>query len=564
MVQTAIATAPNPLSSWKFQGLRGFCHSCLQEGRIESPGLEASKCRSCGWIKGGDLAERVIKGVYGSPREIHSSLIPLDGSKRPVNELGKLAPDWLERRWELPELADLIRRGKAKAIGIRTGSESGIFCCDFDGPGSEAIWAELSGGEPLPDSLAWSSGRDGHFQIAFRLPEDFPWERARKIFVTDRRESGGGRLEIRGDGHQSVLFGLHPSGSEYQWFGRSREILLAPSWLQELMIDSDSAAIAESPAPAPAPERITITKPCIFPTALWPAYKNLLKIWLLARGLDFGKGQGWASVPLAELCELLGRAPSTIWRYLKKASDAGLIRHYEISGDHATIYYSSLRRVALAAGIEGKIGGAICALEIADLKNLSIRCSEAILLDRQQQSWWAAKEALKGAAAAENQKSAPGREKPPEIPKASEILNLAALRKPASRVLGRFGNFGRFIGISEGFHPFGGNQAGAAEMRRSCTKTIQRHCDPEYRENRNLGEFEKGQLAQRIQKDPSFPKFLAKSGISELAAEASRYLIVGERQVFFALCNLYEFGIQLVRKPHLRKRSAHKPSPPRV
>lgn len=538
---------------------------------IEFPGLEASQCRSCGWVPGGDLTERVIKGVYSTPHEIRSSLIPLDGSKRPINELGKLAPDWLERRWELTELADLIRRGKAKAIGIRSGSESGIFCVDFDGPGSENLWAELSGGEPLPDSLAWSSGRDGHFQTAFRLPEDFPWERARKIFVADRREAGGGRLEIRGDGHQSVLFGAHPSGSEYRWFGRSREILEAPEWLQKLMIDEDiPGVIAESTSPAPTPTpKITkpspkITKPCIFPTALWPAYKNLLKIWLLARGLDFGKGQGWASVPLAELCETLGRAPSTIWRYLKKARDAGLLRHYEISGDHATIYYSSLRRVALAAGIEGKIGGAICALDIADLKNLSIRCSEAILLDRQQQSWWAAKEALKGAAAAENQKSAPGREKPPEIPKASEILKLAALRKPVSRVLGRFGDFGRFIGISEGFHPFGGNQAGAAEMRACCEKTIQRHCDPEYRKNRNLGEFDKGQLAQRIQKDPSFPKFLAKSGVWELATEASRYLIVGERQVFFALCNLYKFGIQLVRKPHLRKRALTKISPPRV
>ena len=110
-------------------------------------------------------------------------------------------------------------------IGLATGSVSGVFVVDLDGPDGVASWdsaAETRG----VTTLRQATGRDGGGEhLFFRTYGEPVKNRAALLFGVD----------IRGDGGYVVLPpSIHPTGRPYRWVGTA-PIAEAPEWLRELV-----------------------------------------------------------------------------------------------------------------------------------------------------------------------------------------------------------------------------------------------------------------------------------------------------------------------------------------
>ena len=97
--------------------------------------------------------------------------VAVDGQKRPYQ------PEWQKHPLSKAELTAELQSGRAKAIGVCCGVPSGgLLFVDHDGKSASDILAQW--GCPvssLPRSLVVKSGRDGRFQIIYRIPEQY-WD----------------------------------------------------------------------------------------------------------------------------------------------------------------------------------------------------------------------------------------------------------------------------------------------------------------------------------------------------------------------------------------------------
>ena len=143
---------------------------------------------------------------------------------------------------------------KATAIGVLAGPASGgLLFVDHDGISATEVLEKI--GAPLrelPKSIAVTSGRDGRFQIIYRVaPEFWPAMKGRRVIKSGKQDADGKaeQLELRWVGHQSVVIGAHPSTSGYRWL-RDR----APG--QQALADAPLVLIEqllEEPEPDPTP-----------------------------------------------------------------------------------------------------------------------------------------------------------------------------------------------------------------------------------------------------------------------------------------------------------------------
>ena len=174
-------------------------------------------------------------------------LVAVDGRKRPYQ------PTWQANPLSKDQVAAEIRAGRAKAVGVIAGPTSGLLFVDHDGISATQKLEEL--GLPLrqlPKSLAMTSGKDGRFQIIYRVPQQF-WHAmvGRRVFKTGATDAQGKaeQLELRWTGHQSVVVGAHPETTGYRWLtgrGPAEQALAdAPMELIELLL--------EQPDPEPTP-----------------------------------------------------------------------------------------------------------------------------------------------------------------------------------------------------------------------------------------------------------------------------------------------------------------------
>ena len=164
--------------------------------------------------------------------------VAVDGQKRPYQA------QWQKHPLSKAELAAELQAGRAKAIGVCCGVPSGgLLFVDHDGKSASDILAQW--GCPvssLPRSLVVKSGRDGRFQIIYRIPEQY-WDaiatRKYKTGVIDA-EGKPEQIELRWNGLQSVVAGAHPLTSGYFWVkGRGpgeQELAEAPLCLIERML----------------------------------------------------------------------------------------------------------------------------------------------------------------------------------------------------------------------------------------------------------------------------------------------------------------------------------------
>ena len=160
------------------------------------------------------------------------ALVAVGHDKRPYQ------PEWQKNPISRTDLAAEIESGRAVAIGVIAGPQSGgLLFVDHDGLGASEVLEQL--GAPLrdlPKSWAVTSGRDGRLQIIYQVPEPF-WA---TIKTTKLRSSvKGEQLELRWAGCQSVVAGAHPITGAYRWLkGRSPSelpIAEAPSLLLQQM-----------------------------------------------------------------------------------------------------------------------------------------------------------------------------------------------------------------------------------------------------------------------------------------------------------------------------------------
>jgi hypothetical protein len=164
-------------------------------------------------------------------------LTPVNGKKIPYRQCWQS-----EQPVSHEEIAKDIRSGKAKGVGLRTGRISGgIIAIDADGPAAHEKILELSNGEALPNTVAFSSNRPGRCQYLFYIPPKY-WEAIHTTKIPTGIKDDNGKeqkLELRWNGCQSVLPpSAHPSAGVYQWRKSFKEVAIAPApmWIIEAML----------------------------------------------------------------------------------------------------------------------------------------------------------------------------------------------------------------------------------------------------------------------------------------------------------------------------------------
>lgn len=173
---------------------------------------------------------------------------------------------WQDHPLTKEQAAAEITAGRARAIGVVAGPASGgLLFVDHDGISATAKLQDLGIAlSTLPKSVSFTSGRDGRFQIVYRVPQEYwPALRSRRVFYTGKSDDEGKReqLDLRWQGHYSVVIGHHPQTSGYRWFrGTSpadRAVADAPLALIELLLDT--------PEPEPAPLLAPLAQPAALP-----------------------------------------------------------------------------------------------------------------------------------------------------------------------------------------------------------------------------------------------------------------------------------------------------------
>ena len=182
---------------------------------------------------------------------------PVGDAKVPIDpRTGENFTGWTHTPYKLHQICSM--NGVVKAVGLMTGKVSETMAIDFDGVGSDQTFELRTGHKvsDLPDSISWTSQREGRHQVAYRVPMSF-WQRLSNKKVL-KPEGGGteGQVELRWNGHQSVVVGHHPKTDGYVFMpGRSpseQELATAPEWLLELML-APVIKKDETPTSSPTP-----------------------------------------------------------------------------------------------------------------------------------------------------------------------------------------------------------------------------------------------------------------------------------------------------------------------
>ncbi len=193
------------------------------------------------------MTQQLLEQLQALPE--HWPLVAVDGNKRAYQKA------WQTNPLNKEQVAAEISAGRAQAVGVIAGPASGLLFVDHDGISATAELERL--GLPLrdlPKSLAMTSGKDGRFQILYRVPADFHHAlKGRRVFKTGTLDAQGKaeNLDLRWAGHYSVVVGAHPETTGYRWLkgrGPTEQALAeAPTALIELLLDQPD------PDPDPAP-----------------------------------------------------------------------------------------------------------------------------------------------------------------------------------------------------------------------------------------------------------------------------------------------------------------------
>lgn len=118
-----------------------------------------------------------------------------------------------------------LKTGKPNGVALLTGefNHIGIVAIDFDGDSADQPAKGIGSWLLNQDSMSWSSGKKGHYQIAYQIPTEhlFLWQHISKHDLTKVKSYSainGDHLEIRYKGCASVLPpSVHPETGYYKW-----------------------------------------------------------------------------------------------------------------------------------------------------------------------------------------------------------------------------------------------------------------------------------------------------------------------------------------------------------
>lgn len=151
---------------------------------------------------------------------------------------------------------------KFGGIGICLGKDQGsILAMDHDGSVCDLLlekWRteqivfdpEMGQEQVLPETLTFTSGKQGRYQSLFYVPEEYKNKITSKTFVIYQEVSGVSQfetdeygkeytaeLDFRWSGHQSVIYGIHPqTKQQYQFLNPESPIAVAPNWLLDKLV----------------------------------------------------------------------------------------------------------------------------------------------------------------------------------------------------------------------------------------------------------------------------------------------------------------------------------------
>jgi hypothetical protein len=188
-----------------------------------------------------DRSNQLIKGLSAIPKSW--VLTPVKANKACYRT------SW---QFEAPlshqEIIAEINSGKAKGYGLRTGTVSGgIVAIDADGHAAQDKINELSGGVPMPETVAFTSNKPGRCQYLFYIPQEYWGAISTKKIGTSVQDENNKeqKLELRWDGCQSVLPpSVHPETGYYRWVKSPEEVAIAPAptWVIEAMLAEPESA----------------------------------------------------------------------------------------------------------------------------------------------------------------------------------------------------------------------------------------------------------------------------------------------------------------------------------
>ena len=161
-------------------------------------------------------------------------LIPVGGNKNPLEK------DWTNKGLSPAEFIEKFQHdNNVKAVGVITGK--GYIAVDIDGVNAGKLIKSISGkdslAEALPKTPKWTSGKEGRQGVLYRVPEQYiDLIPNIKTFIFE-----GHGLELRYNGHQSVITGVHPDTGSYKFLDgcspSETEIVECPEYILKLALD---------------------------------------------------------------------------------------------------------------------------------------------------------------------------------------------------------------------------------------------------------------------------------------------------------------------------------------
>jgi Bifunctional DNA primase/polymerase, N-terminal len=112
-------------------------------------------------------SNELIAALHNLPKDWQ--LTPLGKKDRMTGKQDPKAPylkQWSKTDTDRESIEQDIRSGRAIGFGLKLGGD--LVAIDFDGQSAIDYWVERFGA--VPETITWTSGKEGRFQALFTLP----------------------------------------------------------------------------------------------------------------------------------------------------------------------------------------------------------------------------------------------------------------------------------------------------------------------------------------------------------------------------------------------------------
>jgi transposase len=258
---------------------------------------------------------------------------------------------------------------------------------------------------------------------------------------------------------------------------------------------------------------------------------GVVNLYHLARAID-NEGNGYATLNIHSISKLFQRSEQTVKKWLVQSNAIGALKVVWTRGREVRVKYLALTKLCCKLGLRDL--GAIVEILGSDLPNLKAHCIQSQLQANQEQSRYAAKQAL---------------------PKDMKLADVDDVLLPQSRKCRglevKQNPSGRCCFVNDAFPLFGASQNLTASKLNISDRTVRRYVSAAYLKKKGLKPLQKKQIVQtrpeydrirhHISEGESYPRFFMRDG-----------------KAFKAHCNIYErqFDLRSCRRARSRLKNA--------